>query len=571
VEDTVKSEIAQEGIWEDYVHGLLSGRLSPAEGDDVLQSVAPERLAAIVNEAAENSASEESYDRVITSYIRRKGESRLSTESLEKLATLIDNLSPAVKGQFLTRTFHAASADMAEVERVLGEMTREGFERLVTAFAEHGSAVPETLKNLIDKLSTTPSSSRFSFDIKYAHSAVLHDIELDEDVLKLFDDDHFTSYVSADYQEDLERMLQAQAASTAPEALADILREAEEVSVDRSASEVMLEVIQSDVVSREEYLNVLSRLAELSAKFVDTGRFEEALNVYNTLRSQTYTGRFTHEAQSTITYFFHADAFVKRFMEAVHFWGRNNRDGVVRFCRALKNRIAGPLLDTLAEEQNAGIRRFILSVLAELSDAVLPEAVKRLKDSRWYVVRNMIYLIRLSDDAANAGHVRAFVKSTHIPVAMEALRTLLHFRTTDAIPHLKVALQSEEDEMRAQAAALAGAHRVREAVPLLIETVGRRDVLGTMSVAKIPAVRALGEIGAPEALEPLAALLRSRSLLFRGGLDELKLEIFTSLGRYPFDAARPLIELGLSSPSAEIRSVCERLITRRPPGESHDD
>jgi len=48
-----------------------------------------------------------------------------------------------------------------------------------------------------------------NFDFFYNKTAVLHDIELGDDVIKLFGDDSFHAFVSEEYQQELDRMLSA--------------------------------------------------------------------------------------------------------------------------------------------------------------------------------------------------------------------------------------------------------------------------------------------------------------------------------------------------------------------------
>ncbi|GAB4488833.1 MAG: hypothetical protein OHK006_19820 [Thermodesulfovibrionales bacterium] len=154
----------QGSIWEDYVHGLLAGKLG-GEGADGFFLAPPEAAADAVNQAMTHNARPESYDRVITAYMKKKGQVSISSESLQKFYSFVEKLRPELKRQFLSRSFTHLSADVADVERALGDMSHQDFEKIVEMLTRHASLIPETLKNLIDKLSAIKKTDQQAFGI----------------------------------------------------------------------------------------------------------------------------------------------------------------------------------------------------------------------------------------------------------------------------------------------------------------------------------------------------------------------------------------------------------------------
>jgi hypothetical protein len=566
VEDAVSTGDSEDGIWKDYVYGLLSGKLTGEDYAGGILSIPPEKIAEIINKTGADGeirgdAQTESYDRVITSYLRSKGEEKLSPASMDKLFLLIDNLNPNIKKQFLSKTFENISVDIPTVENMLRDMTADGFEQIVRIFAEHDSMVPDTLKNVIDKLTSIKADASFGFDMLYHDSAVVHDIELGEELMGLFDEDHFKSFVSSEYQGDLDKMLKAKQFSDREVSIEELNAEGREDVIDKVTSEVMLEVLEADIITRDDYLNVLTKLSEFAKEFVETGRFEEALAIYNTLYTHTLSGAHTHEAASSLTYFFRSEPFISSFVEAIRLWGRNKRQEVIRLARVLKAELINPLIDALQEEKDASIRRFLLSVLSELGTDVVPEAAKRLKDERWFVVRNMLYLIRECGNEKYVKYIRKFAKHADKRICVEAVKALLHFKTNDSIPYLKVHLQSKDEELREQAIRLSGTYRVREAIPALLALLQKKDLLGSETLQKISIVKALGDIGDPRALEALNNILQSKSVFYKRGLKELKMETLKSLSKYPPSSVKSLIEVGRKSDIEEVRSLSDQMMT----------
>jgi hypothetical protein len=562
VEDGVRDAGTGEvDIWEDYVYGLLKGTLTAEETGDVLRKIPPERVAEIIDRAGED-ADDESYDRVITSYLRNKdGSKRLSSESLEKLVSLTNNLSPELKRQFLTRTFKHAQMDTAELEQTLGDMTSESFRKTAELFSENSAVIPDTIKNLLDKLSSVKAVKSFGFDAVLKSGPVVHDIEIGEEIAGLFDEDHFNEFVSDGYRKDLDSMLNRSKAVVG-EKIEQLRTECTDAVIDSVAAEVMIEALDADLLDTPQYLGILTRLTELANEFVDTGRFEDALNVYVSIYSQSLSGKFRHEAGSTLLYFFQSGAFLDRVVEALRTWGRKDREGVLRLARALKAHLASPLLDALEAEDDPTERKFLLFVLSSLGSDIIPEVLRKLASGRWYTVRNMLYLVRACGSDAHVEAVRKFIKHRDPRVCMEALNALLRFRTQDSIPYLKFYLQSKDDSLRNGAVALSGIHRAKEAVPLLIGLLEKKDALGAGFHAKAPVVKALGEIGDPRAVPVLTDIVNAKALLRKGYLDELRAEIFRNLKNYPPASLKPLLEAGIASENEEIRSAGERLLKK---------
>jgi HEAT repeats len=337
-------------------------------------------------------------------------------------------------------------------------------------------------------------------------------------------------------------------------------------AIDRCASEVVLELLDVEYIGRIDYLTLLTKLSDFANDFLETGRFQEIAEIYNTLYSTALKGNFTDESSSMVEYFFRSEAFISKLVEAMKLWGRHDRAGVLRLANLLRLYVINPLIDTLAEEQDSAIRRFLLTVLGSLGSDVIPEVTKRLNDERWYVVRNMIYLIRECGGPKQASCVRSFAKHKDRKVCIEAVKTLLHFNTPDALPIIKFYLRSDDLEMRNLAIRLAGSYKVKEALPFLTEILDRRDPFGKEAHCRISAVKALSEIGDPRALETLKKVYKARPLLFRSSHEDLMVEIFRNLHQFPAHAARPLVELGMKSRNREIKSISEQLTKRSEDG-----
>ncbi|QEH38770.1 putative lyase [Aquisphaera giovannonii] len=155
------------------------------------------------------------------------------------------------------------------------------------------------------------------------------------------------------------------------------------------------------------------------------------------------------------------------------------------------------------------IRIAALSALGRLRDRrAIGPAIEALKDPD----------AKVRDSAAAA--LKKFGKAAHAPMrdayrdgdagARLALLGALGRIKTPAISELLIAaLDDPRDEIRIEAARVLGVRKDRRAVPRLLEAVAEGGPC-------LPAfIRALGEIGDPEALEPLRAILSAPAFMLR--------------------------------------------------------
>ncbi|MGD0885261.1 MAG: HEAT repeat domain-containing protein [Thermodesulfovibrionales bacterium] len=555
-EGSLKQGSSGRTLWEDYVYGLLEGKLSIEDAEGMLLNVQPQQVASLINDLMVEDLSNESYERVITSYLRGSEKHGARKECLQMFGAFITNLKPSLKVEFLKRAVSLDPSEIGEMEHLFAGLEVGDLRKIIEVFKDRDLTIPESLSNLIDKLGTLKRGKGFLFDVTLDEKAVVDDIEIDEKILSLMDEDKFRTFVGTEYRRDLKAMLKG--VETEEVAVAEAIREEiGEGVVDRFFSEVVFELLEIPYVSRDDYLNLLTKLSQTAEAFLRTGRFGDLCDVHNAVYTDTLTGRFKDEASSMIQYFFRSPAFASSLMDAFKQWGRYDREGALRLARLLRLEIVIPVLDALAEELDPSKRKFFLQLLTYMGSDILVEVIKRLNDSRWFVIRNMLYLIRERGGEEHVNYVRMFVKNKNKKVSMEALKALLHFNTPDALAYLKLFVSAEDPDLRQQAVMLCGTYKITEAVPNLVGILEERDMLGGKSHSKVMVVRALSQIGDSRAIEPLIRLYRSRTLFFPKALNDLKVEIFRNLDGYAPKAIKPLIDMGLKSRTEEIRVLSE--------------
>lgn len=211
------------------------------------------------------------------------------------------------------------------------------------------------------------------------------------------------------------------------------------------------------------------------------------------------------------------------------------------------------LLGVLAETDNRRLRHLLLDLLARLGPVVVRDATSLLSDNRWYVVRNVLLLLRRVGDPGSVPAVRKCADHPDLRVRLEAIRNLFAFDRDVPRELLRRALTHSDPRQAEAAMELAGEHAFAEAVEPIVSYLRAHDLFGRRRAVRLKAIRALAAIGDPAALDGLARF-RARFQLLPPAVEERR-ELYRTLASYPQEARRVWIESGLRSRDEEIRSI----------------
>ena len=225
-------------------------------------------------------------------------------------------------------------------------------------------------------------------------------------------------------------------------------------------------------------------------------------------------------------------------------------------------RLLGPgairtLLEILVEEKVRTRRRRVFDLLSALGPDVVPEATRWLMDPNWYVVRNIIALLRTVGDRSSLPTIRRLTSHADLRVRLEALRSLLELDLAVGHGYLLNAIADPDPRAATAAVELAAQRGGPTMVEPLLGVLQPWDLRGRRRAVRLAALQALGRVGRPEALPRLARFFRERWGLYPSK-DERR-TAYESLQGYPADARALLVTRGLRSRDRDIRTVCERL------------
>ncbi|NOZ69602.1 MAG: HEAT repeat domain-containing protein, partial [Deferribacteres bacterium] len=408
VEGTKERGDREVSLWEQYIYGLLEGRLQSEDTPDVIQGIPPEKLAGLINRTPLHKIKRESYDRVITSYVRSSSERAFSAKDLKKLLDFINELRPELKRQFLSSAVTAVSKDIDSVAKSLGDMSVDNVIDLLSTINEQMVVIPEALKNILDKFSRV-----YQGDFEgptFGGARIEDDILLSAEITNLLGDADFKTFVTDSYEDEIQRILKSDAKKFNTEWIKEWESQWSDEYIEEVFNQIVQEVILSDKtdeISRDEYEVFIKIMKEQVEQFINTGRYKQVLKTFSVLESDTAKKMFPDLAAEAIEYF-HSTEFISQVVNSFRIIGRESREEAFQLCRYYGEKIIPLLMYALIDEESQSVRRFILSLTTLFGDKAAAEAVKRLDDSRWFVQRNMLFILNECGSKEALRKVRPF-------------------------------------------------------------------------------------------------------------------------------------------------------------------
>jgi hypothetical protein len=557
-----KTEETSSGghLWERYVYGLLQGTLLTETAAEEVQDIPCENLAKFLNNAFTESLLEGACDRVINTFMGKTPEKTFSLKGIRKLMDLINGLKPELKREFLASAVRTLAGDIPAAEKTLGELPLDKALELLELINEQELDIPEQIGLLFDKFSRFHQEG--IDDRFFSGKVIVDDFVLSPDVRGSPGSDTSEPEAEEEYEHEIRRLLHADAPKALSEGLKELKEECSDEHIEKDFNETILEFLLPGSTSEEDYEYFFSLLKEQADHFLWTGQYGEVLRIMKVLETDIAGNRFADKACGTLQHY-RSPEFIARLVDSLRIMGRQAREDAIRLCEYYGDDMISPLINALIEEPSQTVRRFFLSLIAHFGKRAVPEAAKHLGDHRWFVKRNMIFIMTECGGKEALSHIRPYCHNENPKVSVEAIKCLLKAGDNYGISALKGQLRSEAKERVEQATILSGSFRVREVIPELIQLLKKREVSSMDFREKIPIVRALGQIADPAALAALRDILLTKSLLFKGAVEKLREEIYAALINFPPEDVRDLVEEGIKSGNEQIRRAALRMKSRR--------
>ena len=305
---------------------------------------------------------------------------------------------------------------------------------------------------------------------------------------------------------------------------------------------------------------VLGRLRDIFVRALQASRFAQAISMIRAIRDLAADPSQAERRRAL-------DEFVEHLADAptlAALVAASRQPGGPPFVQvqslvlALGASATHGLLEALAAEPDRARRLRLIELAASLGPAIVPETRRLLADSRWYVVRNMVLLLRRVHDKSAMSEILRCADHPDLRVRLEAIRALFAFDTKVPRDLLARTINHPDPRLAEAAVLLSGQHGITQATDLLVEILLRWDFLGRRRSLRLKALRALADLADPAVLPRLDRFFRERPFPLVA-LEERR-AAYRLLGSYDQAARAPYLARGEKSRDSLIRDICRALV-----------
>ncbi len=562
-------------MWQDFVAQLVTENLDVSgQGKSMkdIPEIDPAELAQLLNERKlDAQAAVQSYENIITDYVRRAAEKKLTKEQSETFANLnnlLKYLHPELRRQFLSSAFKQVSSRAPSVgaEELVGGMPDDMVIEMLHQASKEGREISPTLTGLMQKLARVQASAPVEArrtKVPEQHGGQAPPIS-QERMEKLFNRETYETYVSQDYDLMLKQLTGSMAHVGPGKGVSLPLEEYEKMledgHLDFQIGRALLAFMEENIEA-DDYREFSRKLVSIVPDLLESGNFSLLLDIYETLRRQCREKPdpdICTLAGGSLRIFSNPD-FTSKAVTAFDRWARTKGREAAGFLLAIGPGVVPELLDLYATDESPGGRKILFDLLCNFGQSAVNEAQKRLRDSRAYYVRNLVMLIRWAGSPAAVPYIKPLLQHRDQKVRMEVIAALLRFKDPGAVALLREALRSKDPDLASQAVFLAGQYRVGDVTNELVSMIKKVILFDADYTVNEEIVRALGEIGDARAIPDIEKLARASWTLYPDSLARMKVTLFESLGRYPRESINGLIKMGERSNDDRVRRACRKL------------
>ncbi len=221
---------------------------------------------------------------------------------------------------------------------------------------------------------------------------------------------------------------------------------------------------------------------------------------------------------------------------------------------------APAICDLLGQVNHVKHRRALCEALAISCKNDVEVLIQRLSDSRWYVIRNIVFVL---GRIAHQGVERALDRALHhedVRVRREAVRALGKIESPTSRAYLISAFRDPDAGVRVQAAMTLAAKRDDRAAQSILGVIQAAEFARRDSNERQAFFEALGRSGS-DALVPKLDSMLSRGGLFRSGNDEERYHAAIALAWLGSPAALAVLNREVGSKREFVRKAVESALT----------
>ncbi len=284
---------------------------------------------------------------------------------------------------------------------------------------------------------------------------------------------------------------------------------------------------------KEDFQDLVSFFRSAIDYALINNEIDLAINIirksHDLLVNEKYLERQKPHLQLILSYI-NSDRVIKLFGELLDSRTEDDEE-VANELFPLMDKTAIPaLIKTLGELETIHARKIIINSLVVLGKKDIVAVAKGLNDKRWFVVRNIIYVMRSIGDKRAVEYLIKKLRHEDIRVRKEVIKALGDLGGAEVVKNLKIYLNDSDASVRGLAAkALAQTHSPI-AKRVLVEELSSSSFKGKDFVEKKEFFEAIALFKETEIINFLVRTIRKRPFFRRGKVNETRAGAAYALG-----------------------------------------
>lgn len=238
-----------------------------------------------------------------------------------------------------------------------------------------------------------------------------------------------------------------------------------------------------------------------------------------------------------------------------------------RYLLRLPSEAIPPLIHLLEEARDTYLRRMLCDVLVEMGRQGVQAFLPFLSDSRWYVIRNIVYILGRIGNLVVLPRLTPLLNHVEPRVRQETAQALGHLHDPRSVLALGHALEDPDEVTRSIAAFSLGKIGTPNALAYLLQIMQSHQFRRKSPSEMKAFFDGLGHTRADGAVPVLAQLLRFRALFGRDKADLIRRGAAETLAAIGTPAALAVLQDGCHTGDAATRQFCSAALHASASGE----
>jgi hypothetical protein len=222
---------------------------------------------------------------------------------------------------------------------------------------------------------------------------------------------------------------------------------------------------------RDELIQITSIMKSLIGYLINNGNIENLIDILEKISMTLEDGEIPDEIKASlkeVVSYAGSPNIVRAMGPLIDSRTDIDEDTLYQFATYLDKNAIQSFIELLGELKNYTARQMVMHVLTEIGRKDIKVLLDGLADRRWYLVRNIVLIIKQIGDMEAAYQLITKAKHADMRVKTEVIKTIGDLKVSQAISFLEENLNAEEQMVRISAVRALGHLRDEKAKEILI-------------------------------------------------------------------------------------------------------